>query len=89
MFRKRSYVENKRFPEKSSFSQRRELLERLGSAIFVPFLRCFGSLCGSKIRDVAYQPGRGASPSWLHESTVAQGCQGRRRRGEAGALTAL
>lgn len=30
---------------------------------FFEKLRCFGSLCGSRIRDVACQPRRGVSPS--------------------------
>ena len=44
---------------------------------------------GRKIRYGQHLPERGASPSWLPASTVAQGCQGRRRRGKAGALTGL
>ena len=54
-------------------------------SIFEASVECVGR----KIRYGQHLPERGASPSWLPASTVAQGCQGRRRRGKAGALTGL
>ena len=75
-------------PEHRSTSTKNNIL-RNNKVFFGYLLWFFGSLCGFQKRDLATHAKRGISPSWLPECTGAQGCQGRHRRGVAGALTAL